>query len=124
MTQDAQKVLFIGRIDLDIYKCITEDIVTDEVVITNNQIEHIKERHEDVLETILENMKEIIENPDYISIHPNDESVSFIKKFDQNISVAIKVSTAGDMVFRTMYPLRESQLNNYIASGRCWKIQP
>ena len=56
MTQDAQKVLFIGRIDLDIYKCITEDIVTDEVVITNNQIEHIKERHEDVLETILENM--------------------------------------------------------------------
>ena len=39
MTQDAQKVLFIGRIDLDIYKCITEDIVTDEVVITNNQIE-------------------------------------------------------------------------------------
>ena len=31
MTQDAQKVLFIGRIDLDIYKCITEDIVTTDL---------------------------------------------------------------------------------------------
>lgn len=65
----------------------------------------------------------IIENPDYISIHPKDESVSFIKKFDQNVSVAIKISTEGDMVFRTMYPLRDSQLNNYIANGRCWKIE-
>ena len=65
----------------------------------------------------------IIEKPDYISIHPKDESVSFIKKFDQNVSVAIKISTEGEMVFRTMYPLRDSQLNNYIANGRCWKIE-
>lgn len=64
----------------------------------------------------------IIEEPDYISMHPKDGSVSFIKKFDQNVSVAIKISTGGDMVFRTMYPLRDSQLNNYIANGRCWKI--
>lgn len=64
----------------------------------------------------------IIQNPDYISIHPSDESVSFIKDYDKHISVAIKISIDGKMVYRTMYPLTESQLNGYIENGRAWKI--
>ncbi len=35
----------VGRIDREIYKCITEDIRTDEVIITDEQIQHIEERH-------------------------------------------------------------------------------
>lgn len=32
----------IGKINKNIYKCITEDITTDKVIITDNQINHIK----------------------------------------------------------------------------------
>ena len=39
----------IGKIDREIYKCITEDIRTDEVIITDNQIQHIKDRHPDYI---------------------------------------------------------------------------
>ena len=35
----------IGKINQKIYKCITEDIITEEVIITENQIQHIKDRH-------------------------------------------------------------------------------
>ncbi len=35
----------VGKINRDIYKCVTDDIVTDEVIITDNQIQHIKDRH-------------------------------------------------------------------------------
>ena len=35
----------IGKINQKIYKCITEDIITEEVIITDNQIQHIKDRH-------------------------------------------------------------------------------
>lgn len=35
----------IGKINIEIYKCITEDICTDEVIITEKQIEHIKEHN-------------------------------------------------------------------------------
>ena len=35
----------VGKIDQEIYQCITNDIVTDEVIITDERIEHIKERH-------------------------------------------------------------------------------
>ena len=49
----------IGKIDKEIYKCITESIITDEVVITDNQIKHIKERHPNDYERL-------ISKPDYI----------------------------------------------------------
>lgn len=32
------KVYIIGKIDINIYKCITEDIVTDEVIMTDERI--------------------------------------------------------------------------------------
>lgn len=72
-------------------------------------------------EQCIEDIPEIIQNPDYISIHPTDESVSFIKKYTKHVSVAIKISTDGKMVYRTMYPLRDAQLNEYIKNGRAWK---
>ena len=36
---------YVGKIDKEKYRCITEDIVTDEVIITDERIGHIKERH-------------------------------------------------------------------------------
>lgn len=65
----------------------------------------------------------IIQNPDYISIHPKDESVCFIKMYSKHVNVAIKISTDGKMVYRTMYPLRESQLRNYLENNRAWRYE-
>ena len=35
----------IGKIDIEIYRCVTADIQTSDVIITQQQIEHIQERH-------------------------------------------------------------------------------
>lgn len=35
----------VGKIDIEIYNCITKDITTDEVIITDERIQHIKEHH-------------------------------------------------------------------------------
>ena len=63
----------IGKIDKEIYKCITEDIITDEVIITNNQIEHIKIRHNESLDLAMSAVEETLLNPDFIfrDKHPN-----------------------------------------------------
>ena len=34
-------MVVIGRIDREIFRCIAEDIVTEEVVMTDNQLQHI-----------------------------------------------------------------------------------
>ena len=56
----------IGKINQKIYKCITEDIITEEVIITENQIQHIKDRHPDAYNKVLKNIHETISTLDYI----------------------------------------------------------
>ena len=56
----------IGKINQKIYKCITEDIITEEVIITDNQIQHIKDRHPEAYNKVLKNIQEAISTPDYI----------------------------------------------------------
>ena len=41
----GEAVKTVGRIDRKLYSCVAPDILTDEVVITDERIEHIKERH-------------------------------------------------------------------------------
>lgn len=68
----------------------------------------------------LEQIPSIIENPDYLSVHPKDNSISFIKKYSSHVSVAIRISSAGALSYRTMYPIMDAQLTNYIDKGRAW----
>jgi hypothetical protein len=42
----------------------------------------------------LERIPFIISNPDYISVHKKDNSISFIKDFSAHVSVAIRISSS------------------------------
>ena len=72
-------VYSIGKIDVEIYKCVTEDIQTDEVIITERQIEHIKERHPNDFERFGRYFEEIVKYPDFI-IEANKPSTALILK--------------------------------------------
>ncbi len=78
-TKEEIQVHSVGKIDRDIYKCITDDIVTDEVIITDERIGHIKERHPNDYERYCEYLKLIIESPDYI-IETNKPNTALILK--------------------------------------------
>lgn len=69
----------IGRIDKEIYECVSKNIVTDEVIITDNQIQHIKNRHPNDYELFSGHFKEIVENPDFI-IEANKPNTALILK--------------------------------------------
>ena len=72
-------VHLVGKIDKDIYKCITSDIITDEVIITDERINHIMERHPNDYESYCEYLKRIVEEPDYI-IQSNKPNTALILK--------------------------------------------
>lgn len=89
----------VGKIDIRKYKCITSDIITDEVVITNKQIDHIKERHPNDYERFSAYFKEIIENPDYI-IEANRPSTALIlkeiQKNGEKFKTVLRLVTSSD----------------------------
>lgn len=73
----------------------------------------------------LEMIPTIISNPDYLSIHKKDNSISFIKDFSSHVSVAIRISSSGSLSYRTMYPITDAQLSNYMDKGSSWKwVEP
>ena len=72
-------------------------------------------------ETCFSEIPSIIAKPDYISVHPKDKSVSFIKNYTGHISVAIRISPNGRMVYRTMYPITDAQLTHYMNRDSAWE---
>ena len=98
-----------------------------DILFWRDRIKHTERHRQDFIsneeyELCFEQIPSIIQNPDYVSIHPNKDSISFICRFTDNVSVAVRLSMDGKLAYRTMYPLRESQLKNYIAQGEGWKV--
>ena len=57
----------VGYIDIEKYRCIADGIITGEVIITEERIEHIKERRgADFLEKYERHFPLILSDPDYI----------------------------------------------------------
>lgn len=93
----------IGKINKEIYKCITDDILTDEVVITNNQIQHIMDRHPNDYERFSSYFGEIVKNPDYIMEANKPNTALLLKEIKEN-----------DEIFKTVLRLVTSKDNpNY-----------
>ena len=74
----------VGRIDIEKYKCVTPEIVTDEVIITDERIAHIQERHPDDFERFVSYMPQIISDPDYIVEANKAHTAVILKEIEEN----------------------------------------
>ena len=91
----------VGKIDIEIYNCITKDITTDEVIITDERIQHIKEHHPNNYEQYYSYMRSIIENPEYI-----------IEVNKANTALILKSFSNGNETFKTVLRLITSSDNS------------
>lgn len=89
----------VGKIDIEIYNCITKDITTDEVIITDKQIDHIKNRHPNDYELFNKYLEKIVEQPDYI-IEANKPFTALILKEIQidnkKFKTVVRLATSND----------------------------
>lgn len=60
---------------------------------------------------------EIIQTPDYVGLHPDGKSNQFVKLLEEKTLVAVRLDANSGNV-RTMYPLTDNKLNNYINENR------
>lgn len=118
---------FVGHIDKEIYRCIAKDILTDEVIITDNQIRHILERHSDAYEKVVDYLETAIRDPDYIigDKHPNTGLV--VKRFEtdshQHIQIVLRICTVEDEPgyknsIISCWEISERRLRNYLRNKR------
>ena len=80
----------------------------------------LKSRHEKCLKYI-DYIPEIIENPDYIGINPNEkgQTIELVKRYGGNVLIGIKVDKNNDYLYvSTMYDISEAKLQRRLYSGR------
>lgn len=104
---------FVGKIDRELYKCITDNIVTDEVIITDTQMRHILDRHPDAYEKVVESLKDVLIAPDFIIEDKHENTGLVIKGFEienEYVQMVLRICTSED----------EPGYKNSIIS--CWEI--
>lgn len=79
----------------------------------------IKRKHFKCLK-YLSKINEILDNPDFIGVNPNEEnSIEPIKKFNDNVLIGIKLDTNKNYLYiSTMHDVQESKIQRRLHSGR------
>lgn len=112
----------LGILDWEIYDCISRDHVTDEVIITEEQMVHIWERHPEAYIDTMHYVRDILDNPDYIFRDKRHNTGLVVKKIqndgDSSLLV-LKIVTSDDKKdyknsVITSWKITEKRLNNYL----------
>lgn len=89
----------VGYIDVETYKVVSPNIRTREVIITEERIRHIQQRHPDDFERYAVYLKELIEAPDYI-LEANKPNTALILKeivaAGERFQLVLRLSVADD----------------------------
>ena len=95
-------------------------------------LKHIMKRHGKQLDrktkaSILDWMKKILEDPDYIGIYKNSEgqtAVEFIKRVYTNLLLGVEVDEEREYIYvTTMYPITDKKIENRVYSGKLINIK-
>lgn len=77
-------VNFVCNLDRKIYQVVCAEIPTTHVIITDKQLEHIRQRHPDISDTILEQLSTMILDPDYIIDTDKPNTANILKRLTVN----------------------------------------
>ena len=124
---------YIGKINKKLFKKISNKIITDEVILTEKQREHINVRHPDILKKYETYFSEIIEKPDYILKDKTRYNTALIIKTVEEknsrgeiigtVNLVLRLSVKGDNPSNknsiiTCIPIGKNRLKSYINNGK------
>lgn len=115
----------IGELTQDVIDILNLDANPRNIYMWSDRLNHCEKHKNDFSSeeeyiNSLENIPSIIKEPDYVGVHSNNKGIFYIKKLDSNCLVGI---TMDSLLFRSMYPIKESKLNNYIKQGKVFPLK-
>ena len=121
-TKGGIDVRHVTRIDIEKYKCVSDRITTDEVIITDERIKHIQERHPGAFEKVEPYLKTALDSPDYILEDKHPNSAIILKRIEDNdlrLQIVLRVHTPQDKAgFKnsiiSAWDIGEGRWRNYI----------
>ena len=118
---EKNDLIKVGKYDLRYNELLSIDIEELDIFRSKGLPAHmVKRKHFNCLKYI-DYLPEIIENPDYVGVNPNenDKSIEFIKKYSKNVLVGVKLEKDGQYLYvSSMYDIQDSKISRRLYSGR------
>ena len=112
----------IARIDVEKFRSVAESIRTDEVIITDERIKHIEERHPHDYERYSQYMVTMLENPQYILRDPSPNTAVILQEFvqgEEHFRLILKLAVVDDATHKknsviTFLKISEKKYHKYL----------
>lgn len=94
-----QDVNFVCKIDRSLYRMVEQDLVTDEVIITEQQILHIEEGHPGDYNRLAAYIPDVLQQPDYILRGNRPHTALVLKQIstpEMTAEVVLRLKVSGD----------------------------
>lgn len=117
----------IGELTQEVIDLLSIQRKPCNIVMWSERLKHT-EKHkinfktEEEYNEAIKNIPNIIREPDYVGLHPTDNSIQYIKQINKLMLIGIRMKPEGEISYRTAYPITESQLKDYIRKGRVKKL--
>ncbi|MBR4442514.1 MAG: hypothetical protein IKS52_04510 [Clostridia bacterium] len=117
---------FICRIDLSLYRCISEDITTDVVLVTEERIAH-SNRHQRAFDRYGSFLRAALTAPDYIIEDKRPNTGLVVKKVEaedgRSLLIVLRVHVSGDPAgyknsIISCWDIGEARLKNYLRNRK------
>ena len=91
---------YVGKIDREVYSCVARDIVTDEVIITDERVQHIIERRGKAFyDAYSPAFADILADPDYIFGDSRPNTALACKTFSRDrtaVNLVVRFAVVSD----------------------------
>jgi len=119
----SNQTQLVGYLRNEIIEQLGLNITSKEIIIYPGAIRHIRERHPYAFKKYFHRLIEMINRPDYIGIARRDHhKIEFIKKYKENILVALKMEEGNHIFVSSMYSVEESAIKKRVEEGGLYQV--
>lgn len=126
ISKNAATVQPIGKIDIQKYIAVSSNIRTDEVIITDERIQHIKDRHPNDFERYSQYIEKMLMQPQYILEDRVPNTAIILQEFaenNENFRLVLKLAVEGDETYKknsiiTFLKISKKKFDKYIRNKK------
>lgn len=110
----------IGKVNRKVIEILELKCEEKPIFIGENNIRHMKEKHNIDFEKYGNDIEKIILNPTYVAKNPKQGSIEYIKEYiveGELVLVAVRASMQGTMFVKTLFTMSERKKNIYLSKG-------
>lgn len=111
----------IGTITQQIESLLNLNLPNDRnIYLGETNIKHMITSHPTDFQKYKDELTNILSNPDYVGLNPNDSSIEYVKEYivdNEYVKVAVRIYSGKKFYARSIYVLNNNRVKNFISKG-------